>query len=84
MPPLIHVILIAAQLGHADTRMTEKQGIDTMLAGDDANMRRPQIFVHELLVGEHISKRQLKGRRGPYHGAIQSDWIMEKLSSGRA
>jgi dCTP deaminase len=47
-------------------------------------MKIAQIFVHELLVGEHISKSQLKGRRGPYHGAIQSDWIMEKLSSGRA
>ncbi|MFZ0496725.1 MAG: dCTP deaminase [Methylocella sp.] len=47
-------------------------------------MKIAQIFVHELLGGEHLSKSQLRGRRRPYLGAIQSDWIMEKLSSGSA
>ncbi|MGH6849675.1 MAG: dCTP deaminase [Methylocella sp.] len=47
-------------------------------------MKIAQIFVHELLAGEHLSKSQLKGRRRPYLGTIQSDWIMEKLSDGRA
>lgn len=47
-------------------------------------MKIAQIFVHELPVGKHLSKSQLKGRRRPYLGSIQSDWIMEKLSSGRA
>lgn len=33
-------------------------------------MKIAQIFVHELLGGEHLSKSQLRGRRRPYLGAI--------------
>jgi dCTP deaminase len=44
-------------------------------------MKIAQVFVHELLAGEYLSKGQFKGRRRPYLGSIPSDLIMEKLSS---
>jgi dUTPase len=47
-------------------------------------MKIAQVFVHELLAGEYLSKGQFKGRRRPYLGSIPSDLIMEKLSSGKA
>jgi dCTP deaminase len=44
-------------------------------------MKIAQVFVHELTAAEHLSKGQLKGRRRPYLGTIQSDKILEKLSN---
>jgi dCTP deaminase len=45
-------------------------------------MKIAQVFVHELLAPEHElrSRGQLKGRRRPYLGTIQTDCILEKLS----